>query len=96
MASDLNPTKYFKLKLLNRRTIQLKEYIANVYISYGFFIIGNLLTTIVTLVGKKAIGRLRPNFLSVCKPDINPYSICGLIHQTGNYSQYRAIHCRTK
>lgn len=73
----------YKIKLFNQRVIEVKEYIANIYINYGFFIIGLLLNTIVTLIGKKTIGRLRPNFLDVCKPNKNPYSICGDVSQTG-------------
>ena len=65
--------------------IEIKEYVGNIYISYGFFIIGLLLNTIVTLIGKKTIGRLRPNFLDVCKPNVNPYSACGEVHLTGKY-----------
>lgn len=76
--------------------VEIKEYIGNIYIIYGFFIIGHLLNTLVTLIGKKTIGRLRPNFLDVCRPDINPYSKCGEVFQTGNYIQqsncvYRSV-----
>lgn len=77
-----NSTNY-KLKLFNQRVVEIKEYIGNIYIIYGFFIIGHLLNTLVTLIGKKTIGRLRPNFLDVCRPDINPYSKCGEVFQTG-------------
>lgn len=76
-------TASYKIKTFNNKVIEVKEYIANIYISYGFFITGMLLNTIVTLIGKKTIGRLRPNFLDVCKPDINPYSICGEVSNTG-------------
>lgn len=65
--------------------IEIREYIGNIYISYGFFFIGLLLNTIVTLIGKKTVGRLRPNFLDVCQPNVNPYSICGEAHITGKY-----------
>jgi hypothetical protein len=73
----------YKVKLFNQRVIEIKEYIGNIYVIYGFFIIGHLLNTTVTLIGKKTIGRLRPNFLDVCKPDTNPYSTCGNVYQTG-------------
>lgn len=73
----------YQLKLHNKSTFVIDEYYGNIYISYGFFLIGNLLTQIVTLIGKKTIGRLRPNFLDVCKPAINPYEICGELHKTG-------------
>lgn len=65
-----------KVRLLNNKLIEIKEFIANIYINYGYYLTGLLLTTIVTLIGKKTIGRLRPNFLDVCKPDRNPYAKC--------------------
>lgn len=80
--SPKNFTTY-KIKLFNQRVIEVKEYIGNIYVIYGFFVIGHLLNTTVTLIGKKVIGRLRPNFLDVCKPDINPYSVCGNVYETG-------------
>lgn len=48
--------------------------VRNLYISLGTFVLGVLLTYIFHQLGKKTIGRLRPNFLDVCKPNVNPYS----------------------
>lgn len=73
------------------RIFLLEEYFENIYISYGFFLIGFLLTQIVTLIGKKTIGRLRPNFLDVCIPEINPYGVCGELHQTGKIAKFTNI-----
>jgi len=80
--SPKNPSM-FKIRLFNRQVIEIREHIGNFYVNYGFFIIGFLLNTIVTLIGKKTIGRLRPNFLDVCKPEPNPYVKCGEPHLTG-------------
>ena len=65
-----------KIRLFNSKLVEIKEFVANIYTNYGYYLTGLLLTTIVTLIGKKTIGRLRPNFLDVCQPDTNPYSKC--------------------
>lgn len=65
-----------KVRLLNNKLVEIKEFLAKVYINYGYYLTGLVLTTIVVLIGKKTVGRLRPNFLDVCKPDRNPYSKC--------------------
>ena len=38
----------------------------------GYFAIGALFCTLTTELAKYNIGRLRPYFLTVCKPDLNP------------------------
>ena len=37
----------------------------------GYFIVGGLFCTLTTELAKDKIGRLRPYFLSVCKPDMS-------------------------
>ena len=49
------------------------EHLGNIYINCGCFMFGLVATSILTDLGKVVIGRLRPNFLSVCSPDKNPY-----------------------
>ncbi|RNA07950.1 phosphatidate phosphatase [Brachionus plicatilis] len=73
--------KHSKLSLHNKyriiikkdRIIHLNEQFGNLLINFGAYSFGLLCNLIITLIGKKTIGRLRPNFLSVCKPSINPY-----------------------
>lgn len=69
------------VRLLNNKLIKIKEFLANIYINYGYYLTGLVLTTIVVLIGKKTVGRLRPNFLDVCKPDHNPYSKCNTFEE---------------
>ena len=73
-----------KIRLFNSKLVEIKEFVASIYTNYGYYLTGLLLTTIVTLIGKKTIGRLRPNFLDVCKPDINPYSKCSYTGEPNN------------
>ena len=69
-------SSFIKIKLFNQKLINIKQFLVNIYINYGYYLTGLLLTTIVTLIGKKTIGRLRPNFIDVCQPDRNPYNSC--------------------
>lgn len=78
-ASLGNPNKY-TIQLPNRREVEVKESIGNILINLMYFCLGHLCNSIVTLLGKKTIGRLRPNFLDVCKPESNPYNtLCNTI-----------------
>uniref|UniRef100_A0A0N5AB89 AcidPPc domain-containing protein n=1 Tax=Syphacia muris TaxID=451379 RepID=A0A0N5AB89_9BILA len=45
------------------------------YYFLGFFIIGSIINRIICDVAKYTTGQLRPNFISVCHPDIN-FSDC--------------------
>jgi membrane-associated phospholipid phosphatase len=74
--AQLNLSNRYKLKLISHRTVEVSEQVGNILINYTHFIIGLLINSNLTLIGKKTAGRLRPNFLDVCKPNTNPYSIC--------------------
>ena len=49
-------------------------YIVSVYISVGAFLIGCAICQSTTDLIKYSIGRLRPNFLAVCKPDWSKFN----------------------
>jgi phosphatidate phosphatase len=38
------------------------------------FVFGHSVTFLLTMIGKKTIGRLRPHFMSICQPSVDPYS----------------------
>ncbi|RNA16664.1 phosphatidate phosphatase isoform X1 [Brachionus plicatilis] len=69
----------YKVKFLHEKILQFPEQIGNLYISCGSFFFGLLSTAVITDFGKVVVGRLRPNFIDVCKPDLNPYThLCKL------------------
>ena len=77
LKSSTKRKHFYNIKLFNSKIIEVKDYYGNIYINVGVYLIGVLLVTIITYTGKVTVGRLRPNFLDVCKPDINPYGeIC--------------------
>lgn len=47
------------------------EYVVCVYKSVGSFVFGAALSQSLTDIAKYSVGRLRPHFLTVCKPDWN-------------------------
>ena len=53
------------------------EALGNICTNYGVFLLGLCTTNLLTNLSKVVIGRLRPNFLSVCQPAVNPYELCG-------------------
>ncbi|CAF0799989.1 unnamed protein product [Brachionus calyciflorus] len=56
------------------KILQFPEQIGNLYINCGSFFFGLVATAVITDFGKVIVGRLRPNFMDVCKPDVNPYT----------------------
>lgn len=62
----------FSMKCCNGKN--LPEPIGNVYINCGMFLLGLVITNTLTNITKLMIGRLRPNFLEICKPIDNPYT----------------------
>ena len=66
--------KPYKIKLNKNRNIDVPHQIGDQCVLIGYFLFGLLSTNLITNCGKLIIGRLRPNFLSVCKPNINPYT----------------------
>lgn len=67
------------------------------FLCLGYFFFGMAVTILVTDVGKYTIGRLRPHFLDVCKPNLtelctDPYAYVPpeRMHCTGKPSAIRA------
>jgi phosphatidate phosphatase len=60
-----------------KMNFQLPQEIGNLYRNFGSFFFGLALTANLTDLIKIIVGRLRPNFLSVCIPDVtDPYKLC--------------------
>ena len=50
--------------------VPIPEWFVNSYIAIGTFGFGAACSQLLTDVAKYSIGRLRPHFIDVCKPDI--------------------------
>lgn len=77
-------TACYKLSLTKTKKIRIPEQLGNLCVLMGYFLFGLLATNLITNSGKLMIGRLRPNFLSVCKPNVsNPYTkLCQTVVKT--------------
>ena len=42
--------------------------------AFSLFVLGIAITLLLTEVGKRSVGRLRPHFLAVCKPNWTKYN----------------------
>jgi phosphatidate phosphatase len=72
----------YKVKLF-KINFQFPQEIGNLYRNFGSFFFGLALTANLTDLIKVIVGRLRPNFLSVCVPDIaDPYILCSQSNKT--------------
>lgn len=85
--SKVKTEKYsnnFRLSLTKQKSIKVPDQLGNLYVNIGHFLFGLLATNLITNIGKLMIGRLRPNFLSVCKPNItSPYAtLCASLIKT--------------
>lgn len=67
-SRSLEMNNQYRIKVFGLKTFVLPEQIGNVIVNLIGFYFGLLCTLILTIIGKKTIGRLRPNFLSVCQP----------------------------
>ena len=77
-SSSFDNSNRFQL-LIGKRAIDVNDKLANIYINCGLFLFGLFSTGILTDLIKITVGRLRPNFLDVCKPDVDPYKkLCSL------------------
>lgn len=73
----------YRFELPRKREVGLNETFGNILVNIFYFSFGHLCNSLITLIGKKTIGRLRPNFLDVCKPEQNPYLTYCNTHVTG-------------
>lgn len=63
----------YKIRCLDRRILDVSEQFGNLYINCGAFFFGLASVAIITDFVKVLVGRLRPNFLDVCQPNLDPY-----------------------
>lgn len=59
----------FSVYVRSRASFSHHEYVVCVYKSVGSFVFGAALSQSLTDIAKYSVGRLRPHFLTVCKPD---------------------------
>lgn len=57
------------LKRIESKSSFSNSYVACIYKAIGTFLFGAAMSQSLTDIGKYSIGRLRPHFLNVCKPD---------------------------
>lgn len=75
-----------KIEFPLNKILEVREQLASVFVNLVFFLFGLQANIILTLVGKLTTGRLRPNFLAVCKPESDPYATyCALANRTSDY-----------
>jgi len=63
--------------------VRITPWVYRILSPMGFIIIGLTMSTIITDIGKKLVGRLRPHFLSVCLPNYKMFN-CSDGYITGN------------
>lgn len=73
-TSSRSTTRFvYKIRCLDRRVLDVSEQLGNLYINCGAFFFGLASVAIITDFVKVLVGRLRPNFLDVCQPNLDPY-----------------------
>jgi phosphatidate phosphatase len=73
--NSLTMHNIYQIRLLNGRVSKWPEQFGNIVMNYGTYMFGLLCTLNLTLLGKQTIGRVRPNFLDVCKPLVDVYAL---------------------
>lgn len=77
---------------VNKKNLSLKERRRKFFIclfhGVSLFVLGIAITLLLTEIGKRWIGRLRPHFIDVCKPDFNKI-VCTISTMKGEV--YRPI-----
>jgi phosphatidate phosphatase len=73
----------YKIRLFKNQILNVSEHLGNLYINCGSLFFGLAATVIITDLTKMIVGRLRPNFLDVCKPSLSPFKdLCSLPNRT--------------
>lgn len=90
--SKLSLHNKYRVILKKNKIVHLNEQFGNLLINFAAYLFGLLCNNISTLIGKNTIGRLRPNFLSVCKPLLNPYKEFCNVHVTGKTFLIPGVH----
>jgi phosphatidate phosphatase len=65
----------YKIRCLDRRVLDVTEQFGNLYVNCGAFFFGLASVACITDFVKVVVGRLRPNFLDVCQPNLDPYKL---------------------
>jgi len=84
VASYGLPTIVFSLvetsRLKRSATFNWTRFLRDIYGVLGIFVFGSLVTQLLTDTSKYTIGRLRPHFLTVCRPNVTLTSteVCGV------------------
>ncbi len=90
--SPLNLRNKYKIIVSRRKFFEMPEQVGNFLINYFNYFYGLLIVTNLTNIGKKSLGRLRPNFLDVCKPSTDPFiSICKSNDMIGYHAKYYVV-----
>ena len=90
-CSDVQLVKCFKNATC--LDVQLKAFVIDVFYLLMLYLYATGITMFITDIGKYTVGRLRPNYLSVCKPDWSKIN-CTNVH---GFQQaiYGDDHCTT-
>lgn len=72
--NKMRPDCARKRVTLYRKTLAIPPWLLRALFHARWFIIGVLLTVVLTDIFKVTVGRLRPHFLSVCKPDFDRFN----------------------
>lgn len=62
------------LNRIRSKSSMCNNYVACVYKAVGTFLFGAAMSQSLTDIAKYSIGRLRPHFLDVCKPDLSSFN----------------------
>lgn len=73
LRSKLNLDDKSELKLFGR---DIPQWLEHMYKYCGVFVFGNLVTEVLTDIGKRVVGRFRPHFINVCQPIMTDGSTC--------------------
>ena len=78
----LNATLLKSQRVNERKTG--KTFLIHFFHAISLFLMGAVITVLLTEIGKRWIGRLRPHFMSVCKPDYSTFN-CTTAGLTGEF-----------
>lgn len=86
---ELKNTFLNKKSSKQARSSRFKEFAICSFHAVSLFILGLAITLLLTEIGKRWIGRLRPHFMDVCKPN---YALINCTTQTASGTVYNSIY----
>lgn len=80
-----------RVSLCGRKSVAVPPWLLRTLFHVRWYVLGGGLTVVLTDIGKLAVGRLRPHFFSVCRPDFGSFNCTDAFGYQVYVTDYRCL-----